>query len=92
MGHIGYDSCRSQRELPEYTKIDPHCPEKSATFMGSKIVFILHQKGTQVNANRVRKTSRAIRNHYLMTLHYHPFVKNGGSKNSLFHFFDILRV
>ncbi len=44
---IGYDSCRSQRELPEYIKITSHCPEKSATFMGSKIVcFFLHQKGT----------------------------------------------
>jgi hypothetical protein len=36
---IGYDSCRSRQELPEYTKIVPHCSEKSATFMGSKIVF-----------------------------------------------------
>jgi hypothetical protein len=28
-----------------------------------------------------------------MTLHDRPFVKkNGGLKNSLFHFFDILRV
>jgi hypothetical protein len=34
---IGYDSFRSQRELPEYTKITPHCSEKSATFMESKI-------------------------------------------------------
>jgi hypothetical protein len=31
------DSCRSRRELPEYTKITPCCSEKSATFMGSKI-------------------------------------------------------
>jgi hypothetical protein len=44
---IGYDSCRSRRELQEYTKITPHCSEKSATFMGSKIVFFfLQQKGT----------------------------------------------
>jgi hypothetical protein len=35
----GDDSCRSQRELPEYTKITSHCSEKSVTFMGSKIVF-----------------------------------------------------
>ncbi len=42
-------SCRSQPELSEYTKITPHCSEKIATFMGSKIVFFLHQKGTYVN-------------------------------------------
>ena len=45
---LGYDSCRSRRELSEYIKITPCCLEKSGTFMGSKIVFFvfLHQKGT----------------------------------------------
>jgi hypothetical protein len=34
-------------KLPEYTKITPHCPDKSRTFMDSKIVFFFfHQKGT----------------------------------------------
>ncbi len=35
----GYDSCRSERELPEYTKITPNCQEKSGTFGVSKIVI-----------------------------------------------------
>jgi hypothetical protein len=45
---IGHDSCRSQQELQEYSKILPHWSEKSGTFMDSKIVIFLflHQKGT----------------------------------------------
>jgi hypothetical protein len=36
MGHIGYDSCRSQRELPEYTKITPTLLGKKCHFYGVK--------------------------------------------------------
>jgi hypothetical protein len=51
---------------------------------------------TQVQANRVRKTYviqlvKDYQNYHHMTLHDHPFEKNGGSKNSLFHFFDNLK-
>ncbi len=38
---IGYDSCRSQRELPEYTKITPHCPEKCVIIWGQKSCFFV---------------------------------------------------
>jgi hypothetical protein len=58
--------------------------------MGSKIVFFyLHQKDTQVKANRVRKTCviqlvKGCQNHHHMTLHNFPFVKKWGSKISFF--------
>jgi hypothetical protein len=41
---IGYDSCRSQRELPEYTKITPHCPEKVPPLLGQKSCFFFAPK------------------------------------------------
>jgi hypothetical protein len=59
--------------------------------MGSKIVFFffLHQKGTLVKANRVRKTYvlqlvKSYQNHPHMTLHDLPFVKKWGLKKFIF--------
>ncbi len=40
---LGHESCRSRRELPEYTKITLG---KSGTFVRSKIVFFFAPKGT----------------------------------------------
>jgi hypothetical protein len=61
--------------------------------MGSKIVFFffLHQKGTLVKANRVRKTYvlqlvKSYQNHPHMTLHDLPFVKKWGVKKLIFSF------
>jgi hypothetical protein len=45
---MGYDSCRSKRELPEYTKITPHYT-KMCHYIGSKIMFFFlsqSKKGT----------------------------------------------
>jgi hypothetical protein len=36
---IGYYSCRSQQELPEYTKITPHYPENVPLLWGQKSCF-----------------------------------------------------
>jgi hypothetical protein len=61
--------------------------------MVSKIVFFfLHQKGTQVKANRVRKTCviqlvKSYQNHPHMTLHDLPFVKKWRVKKFTFSFF-----
>jgi hypothetical protein len=58
--------------------------------MGSKIVFFfLHQKGTLVKVNRVRKTNvlqlvKSYQNHHHMTLHDLPFVKKWGVKKLIF--------
>jgi hypothetical protein len=63
--------------------------------MGSKIVFFfLHQKGTQVKANQVRKTNviqlvKGYQNHHHMALHDHPFVKKMGGQKSHFFIFSI---
>jgi hypothetical protein len=41
----GYDSSRSQRELPEYTKITPHCrSEKCVIIWGQKSCFFFAPK------------------------------------------------
>ena len=58
--------------------------------MGSKIVFFfLHQKGTLVKANRVRKTyviqlPKGYQNHHHMNLHDLPFVKKWGVEKLTF--------
>ena len=58
--------------------------------MGSKIVFFfLHQKGTLVKANRVRKSYviqlvKGYQNHPHMISHDIPFVKKWGVKKFIF--------
>ncbi len=97
---IGYDSCRSQRELPEYTKITtPHCPEKSFTFMWSKILFFFLwlEKGTLVRSKiepyiTVIQLVKGYQNHHLMTLHDLPFVKKWVVDKSIFQILGIFRV
>ena len=88
---IGYDSCRSRRELPEYTKITPHCSEKSATFMRSKIVFFFFctKKALRSIQNRNHtyvyiQLVKGYQNHHHMTLHNLPFVKKWGVKKFIF--------
>jgi hypothetical protein len=96
---IGCDSCRSQRELPEYTKIIPNCLEKSATFMGSKIVFFFFCTKKALRSIQKRNHTyvyiqlvKGYQNHPHMTLHDLPLKKNGMSKYSLFQILGILRA
>jgi hypothetical protein len=85
---IGYNFCRSQQELPEYTKIIHTLPRKKSHFYGVKngVFFLLHQK---VKANRVRKTYvlqlvKSYQNHHHMTFHDLPFEKKWGIKKFTF--------
>jgi hypothetical protein len=84
---IGYNFCRSQQELPEYTKIIHTLSRKKEPLYGVKngVFFLLHQKGTLVKANRVRKTYvlqlvKGYQNHPHMALHDLPYVKKWGVK------------
>ncbi len=84
---IGYDSCRSQRELPEYTHI---ARKKVPLLWGQKSCFFFCTKKALYSMQSKNHTYVFIllvngyQNHSHMTLHDLPFLKKWGVKKFIF--------